>query len=824
MLKTTLVSLLWGSCCWCLLAQHTGNVFDDKNRNGVRDQSEKGMAHVLVSDGYHVVKTDTKGNFTLPGHSRERFIFVTTPSGYMPVKEHYMPIKKNQNENYNFALKSYPATLKGDAHRFIHISDTEIFNTQNHDDWVENLRSYAKNEQAGFIVCTGDICYENGLKNHIKMMNSGNMNTRMVYTIGNHDLVKGKYGEELFESLYGPVYYSFDLGNVHYIVTPMPGGDYRPGYTKEDVYRWLKNDLSMVDSNKSIIVFNHDLLTATDEFVYGINENEKIDLKKHNLKAWLYGHWHIQYMKNRGGVLAVSTAAPDKGGIDHSTSAFRVMHVDKHGDCQSELRYSYLSKQIAIPSISNEEAPTLKNGKVPLSVNVYHSSSPVKSVSYTYQIEDRKKRYKGTLLQNTDWNWSSEIPLTAADNNKKVQVTVCALLGNGEKINTEKQFVYHATPQHTPLFAKEWTNLLGNPAHIGIASTSLDSTLHLSWISNVGANLYMASPLIVNGNIFVASVDENLQEKGAIHSLDGKTGNLRWKYPVRNSIKNTIAADKGIIYAQDADGYVYAIDAETGTLQWERKLNNNHLPALIEGLVADNGVVYAGTGKALCALAGKTGDLLWQNTDWGQREGSTNTISLSNQILVNGVQWGALYGNDPKTGKMMWQNNTHGLSNRGASAAIHGNQIYIVSQKSFFILDSQSGRILVRKELPVSVDGTSTPLLTKHEIIFGTSESGIMALDNQTLEEKWHRKVSPALIFTAPYSRHPNATFETSAVLSGSSIFIGSSNGILYALNPTDGRITWQYETGAPIFSTVAISGNTLIATDFAGNVYAFSH
>ena len=39
----------------------------------------------------------------------------------------------------------------------------------------------------------------------------------MFYCIGNHDLVKGKYGEECFEKYYGPVYYSFDVAGVHYI-------------------------------------------------------------------------------------------------------------------------------------------------------------------------------------------------------------------------------------------------------------------------------------------------------------------------------------------------------------------------------------------------------------------------------------------------------------------------------------------------------------------------------------------------------------------------------------------------------------------------------
>lgn len=105
---------------------------------------------------------------------------------------------------------------------------------------MNNVRDYARNEQAAFIIHTGDICYEKGLKAHIKLMNTENMDCPVFYCIGNHDLVKGKYGEELFESIYGPVYYSFDAGNVHYIVTPMPGGDHAPGYTADDVCRWLK--------------------------------------------------------------------------------------------------------------------------------------------------------------------------------------------------------------------------------------------------------------------------------------------------------------------------------------------------------------------------------------------------------------------------------------------------------------------------------------------------------------------------------------------------------------------------------------------------------
>lgn len=177
------------------------------------------MSGVKVSDGLNVVETAADGSFTLPGHAGERFIFITTPSGYKTYNRHYHKIEDKQ-ASYDFGLMPYDGGLgKDGSHKYIHIADTEIFNTKNHDEWVNNVRDYAANEHAAFIIHTGDICYEKGLKEHIKLMNTENMDCPVFYCIGNHDLVKGKYGEELFENIYGPVYYSFDAGRVHYIVT-----------------------------------------------------------------------------------------------------------------------------------------------------------------------------------------------------------------------------------------------------------------------------------------------------------------------------------------------------------------------------------------------------------------------------------------------------------------------------------------------------------------------------------------------------------------------------------------------------------------------------
>lgn len=803
-------------------AVYVGRVFTDKNRNGRQDSGEEGIPNVLVTDGLHVVKTNTDGSFRLPGHDKTRFIYITTPSGYTSTANYYIPVSEDVS-SYNFGLKSYDEGVQKDgSHRFIHITDTEIFNTENHADWVNNVRDYARNEKAAFIVHTGDICYEKGLNEHIHLMNASNMGRPMYYCIGNHDLVEGAYGEELFEKIYGPVYYSFEVGNTHYIVTPMQTGDHAPSYTKEDVYRWLENDLRQVPLGKPIVVFNHDLLTQGDQFLFRISDTEVIDLTARNLKAWVYGHWHTNYVKKQGNVYTICTGTLDKGGIDHSTSAFRVIDVDGRGNISTQLRYAYIDKHIEIASPGEDGYPVFMSGAIPLTVNTYHAASPTKEVTYTCLIDRKKLFTNRKLSQQTDWTWKDIVYVGNQAKGKTVTLQVTATFNNGETARKEIRFVHSARKPLTNL-TENWTNLLGNAEHTGQAKTPLTPPLTMAWTNNIGANIYMTSPVIYKGNVFVASVDEDMKRKACIYGLNGQTGDILWKYYVDNSIKNTIVVEDDIVFAQSAQGTLYAISAKDGSLKWGNQLHVKGLPALIEGIVVSDGVVYAGTGSGLCAMKTETGERLWRNKDWQQGEGATSTLALGKGMLIGSAQWKGLYGNDARTGELKWQLNTGDIRNRGASPAIHDNLLYVTSGKSLFIIDPVKGNVIVRKEYPFSVDVTSTPLLTDKEIIFGSAQDGLIAVDKETLEVKWKFQTGDALIYTSPYTRKVSVTIETSPVLAGNTVYFAASDGILYGVDKESGESRWKHSTGAPVFASMAVSGNTLVAVDFGGNVYAFT-
>lgn len=142
-----------------------------------------------MSDGLNVTESDRNGSFQLSGHPDARFVFVTTPSGYKTMNRHYLPVDTTA-ASYDFGLIPYDPHISRDgSHRFIQITDSEIFDTADQEEWIANIRDYAANESAAFIIHTGDICYEKGLNDHIRIMNTRNMGLPVYYCIGNHDLV-----------------------------------------------------------------------------------------------------------------------------------------------------------------------------------------------------------------------------------------------------------------------------------------------------------------------------------------------------------------------------------------------------------------------------------------------------------------------------------------------------------------------------------------------------------------------------------------------------------------------------------------------------------
>ena len=320
-------------------------------------------AGVVVSDGLVCVRTDGDGKFAIPERKGARFVSVTVPSGYR-CNAPYLAIPRKKSPYY-FWLDRWAASGRAGC-KFIHLADSEIDGT--HDiAWMEQIKKVAEREDVAFVVHTGDICRRHGMHAHLLAMNHLTMKRPVIYCLGNHDLETGPYGESFFETLFGPVWHSFEAGGIHFVVTPMPNGDYAPSYTTEDVADWIRNDLAMIPKSMPVVFFNHMISNWTEGslqttgFTFG--GKRRVNLAEScNLTGFVYGHAHLNHFQRRGNTAFICTACPQMGGIGMAPATIRVIRADAKGRLDSTIHYGHVDEWK--PDRAGAEWETQLPGKV----------------------------------------------------------------------------------------------------------------------------------------------------------------------------------------------------------------------------------------------------------------------------------------------------------------------------------------------------------------------------------------------------------------------------------------------------------------------------
>ena len=284
----------------------------------VLNQRGEPICGMRVSDGRNITVTDGSGFYFLPGYERTRMIYVCALTARM---DDWYIHTEGRKGPFDFHVE--PAAVSSDF-CFFHTSDTEIEGRKSNE-WVRSARELVGKHRPAFFMHTGDLCRDDGVRRHCLVMNERTVGCPVRYAIGNHDYIGEKYGEEIYELLYGPLWYSFDCGEIHFAVLPIGQGDRPSGYEPEDALRWLQNDLrlaSETEPQRSLIVFDHDCCEEENDFCLK-GDGIRIDLKRHGLLAWIFGHYHINLLRKSGDVFSICTARPDSGGIDSSAAGIR---------------------------------------------------------------------------------------------------------------------------------------------------------------------------------------------------------------------------------------------------------------------------------------------------------------------------------------------------------------------------------------------------------------------------------------------------------------------------------------------------------------------
>lgn len=304
----------------------SGYIYEDANSNLKKEKSEMGIEKVAVSNGVQVVLTDKNGKYILPIQENQT-IFVIKPSGFKtPLKDNNLPqfyyqYKPNGSptdfkykgtlptgelpKEINFALnkqtedKNFDILVFGDPQPYTE-KELDYFKRS----IVNEVKSTKKNTVLG--ISLGDLV-GNDLslqKPYADVMKD--IGLPWYNVMGNHDMnYEAKVddlSDETFELNFGSANYSFNYGNVHFIILddilypdPRDGAGYWGGF-REDQLEFVENDLKWVDKNKLIVVSFHIPLDHKNEDNFRNADRQKLFdfLAPFSNALLLSAHTHIQ--------------------------------------------------------------------------------------------------------------------------------------------------------------------------------------------------------------------------------------------------------------------------------------------------------------------------------------------------------------------------------------------------------------------------------------------------------------------------------------------------------------------------------------------------
>jgi len=312
------------------------------------------------------------------------------------------------------------------------------------------------------------------------------------------------------------------------------------------------------------------------------------------------------------------------------------------------------------------------------------------------------------------------------------------------------------------------------------------------------------SPAIGEGIVVVAN------SSGAVEAFELKDGALIWKYQTGQPIYSSPTNFKGKVIITSTDSSIYCLDERNGEMLWKYK---TEAPLVAIPVVAGNRVfVGASDGKFRC-LNIKTGRLIWEFVEV-QGFVESKPFNYNNKVIF-GAWDNHLYALDIRSGKLHWKW-AEGMSGILYSPAAVWpvatmSKVYISAPDRYLsCIDANDGSTVwrsrefkVRETIGISEDNS---------VVFArTMWDTVVAIDPGVPELKpiWISNVDYG------YDIDPSMPVEKRGTL-----FFGTKNGFVYALNSETGQIKGVHRLSVALINTVTpVDNRRVVVTAMDGRI-----
>jgi outer membrane protein assembly factor BamB len=229
--------------------------------------------------------------------------------------------------------------------------------------------------------------------------------------------------------------------------------------------------------------------------------------------------------------------------------------------------------------------------------------------------------------------------------------------------------------------------------------------------------------------------------------------------------------------------------------------------------LADNGV--------LSAINKQTGAILWQRS-LGQLSASTPAVTSNTvyaTILFSGhaKSPGRVFALNASNGAVRWWRPLPSPSE--SSPMIDNGRLFFGSQSGLvYALKANNGRVLWTYKAAAAVK--ASPTLSGGVLYFGDYSGHVQAISQSTGHRLWISSSEGALLGSGTF-------YSTAAVIYGR-LFLGNTDGRVYAYDASSGKLDWAIQTGAYVYASPAVTnapglGPTVYLGSYNGRFYAIN-
>mgnify|MGYP006157989639 CR=1 FL=1 len=281
------------------------------------------------------------------------------------------------------------------------------------------------------------------------------------------------------------------------------------------------------------------------------------------------------------------------------------------------------------------------------------------------------------------------------------------------------------------------------------------------------------------GNILIFSLDEN--------RITEKFNFYKKKYKKVKKNLN-LMVENNTIYVSDNIGFIYAYNYKIRKIIWAK---NYKIPFRSNLKILDNKLIASNQNNNLYFFDKTNGDnlRLIPTEETKVNNLFTNNLALNNDFLFYLNTYGSLYAIDGKNMKMRWFLNLNQSSNLnptnlflGNIITIYQNKLVIFTNKFLYILDTENGSTIFKKEFTSYVK----PIIINNYLFLISSNNFLISVDltNGKIIYSYdlNEKIAEFL-----GSKKKNAEFNSFAILENK-IFIFLKNSFYLQLD-IDGSI-----------------------------------